>query len=255
MHRMTTWYELSEMTTPEVDRALENISLALVPVGATEQHGPNLELGADYRIAHGLAQRIAVDIHPSGVVVPPLPFGVSDQHMDFAGTISTSSYTFQALCLDVVRSLSVHGLRKFLFVNGHQGNMTTLAVLASRIRYELGLQAATVFWMTQARDTIEQHRRTERWGHACEIETSIALALNPALVRAERLEPGDLIEEYGAFEDNYQPYAAQVPKPFSERTRNGAFGDATQATQEAGEEIISAAVQRAAAFARDFIER
>lgn len=252
---MTTWYELSRMTSPEVDRALETVSLALIPVGATEQHGPNLELGTDYTIAHGLAQRIAAEVHPTGVVIPPLPFGVSDPHMDFAGTISVSSETFQTICIDVVRSLAAHGLRKFVFVNGHQGNMTTLAVLASRIRYELGLQAATVFWMTQARDAIEQYRRTERWGHACEIETSVALALSPALVRMESLEPGDLIEDYGAFEDNYQPHAVQVPKSFRERTRNGAFGDATQATQEAGEEIVSAAVQRAAAFAKDFIER
>lgn len=252
---MTTWYELSEMTSPEVDRALETVSLALLPVGATEQHGPNLELGTDYSIAHDLAQRIAAEVHPNGVVVPPLPFGISDHHMDFAGTISVSSQTFQTVCIDVVRSLSAHGLRKFLFVNGHQGNMTTLAVLTSRVRYELGLQAASVFWMAQARDVIEEHRSTDRWGHACEIETSIALALNPTLVRTESLQPGDLIEEYGAFEDNYQPYAAQVPKPFSERTRNGAFGDATKATREAGEQIVSAAVQRAAAFARDFIER
>lgn len=252
---MTTWYELAEMTSPEIDRALETVSLALIPVGATEQHGPNLELGTDYSMAHSLAQRVAAEVHPGAVVVPPLPFGISDHHMDFAGTISVSSQTFQTVCLDVVRSLSAHGLSKFLFVNGHQGNMTTLAILVSRIRYELGLRAATVFWMAQARDVIEQHRRTERWGHACEIETSIALALNQALVRTESLEPGDLIEEYGAFEDNYQPYAAQVSKPFSERTRNGAFGDATQATQEVGEIIVSTAVQRAAAFAKDFIER
>lgn len=251
---MTTWYELSGMTSPEVDRALETVSLALIPVGATEQHGPNLELGTDYSIAHCLAQRIAAEVHPAGVVAPPLPFGVSGAHMDFAGTISVSSAAFQTICIDVVSSLAAHGLHKFIFVNGHQGNMSTLAILSSRIRYELGLQAATVFWMAQARDVIEQHRRTERWGHACEIETSVALALNPDLVRTESLEPGDLIEDYGAFEDNYQPHAVQVPKSFSERTRNGAFGDATQATQEAGEDIVSAAVQRAAVFTRDFIE-
>jgi creatinine amidohydrolase len=62
-----------------------------------------------------------------------------------------------------------------------------------------------------------------------------------------------LIEDYGAYEDNYGAFAVQTPKPFHERTRNGAFGDATQATQEAGGEIVEATVERAVAFAEDFI--
>ena len=76
--------------------------------------------------------------------------------------------------------------------------------------------------------------------------------LCPDLVN-EVLQTGDLIEDYGAYEDNYGAFAVQTPKPFHERTRNGAFGDATQATQEAGEEIVEATVERAVAFAEDFI--
>lgn len=252
---MSVRYELSLMTSPEVTTALESSSFALLPVGATEQHGPNLGLGTDYRIAQELARRVAEELYPAAVIAPPLPLGVSDHHMGFAGTISVSSQTFQTVCMEAVSSLAAHGLEKFMFVNGHQGNMATLNVLTSRILHELGLSAATVFWMAQGRDAIERHRQTERWGHACEVETSVAMALCPELVREERLEPGDLIEEYGAFEDNYKPHAVQVPKPFDERTRNGAFGDATKASREAGEEIVDVAVSRAAAFARDFISR
>ena len=249
---MSAYYDISTMTSPEFAAALETASLALLPVGATEQHGPNLGLGVDYRIAEAIAERVAERLHPKAVVAPPLPFGVSDQHLGFSGTISISSQTFQQVCLEVVRSLAHHGLRRFIFVNGHQGNMATLNILTSRILNELGLRAATVFWMAQAKDAVERHRKTERWGHACEIETSIAMALCPDLVN-EVLEPGDLIEDYGAYEDNYGAFAVQTPKPFHERTRNGAFGDATQATQEAGEEIVEATVERAVAFAEDFI--
>lgn len=245
-------YELSRMTSPEVAAALDDASVALIPVGATEQHGPNLGLGTDYEVAHSIARRIAAELHPAAVLAPPLPFGVSDHHMDFAGTISVGSRVFQDVCMDVVRSLSSHGLEKFVFVNGHQGNMATLNVLASRILSELGLRAATVFWMAQARDAIERHRRTEIWGHACEIEASIALFLCPEIVRQESLEAGDLILDYGAYENNYEPFAVQTPKPFAERTRNGAFGDATLATREAGEDIVETAVNRAVAFVRDF---
>lgn len=252
---MSSRYELSLMTSPEVKEALEHASLALLPVGATEQHGPNLGLGTDYRVAEELARCVADELYSEAVIAPALPLGVSDHHMGFSGTISVSSQTFQAVCMETVGSLAAHGLKKFLFVNGHQGNMATLNILTSRILHELGFSAAAMFWMVQGKDAIERHRQTHRWGHACEIETSVAMALCPELVREERLEPGDLIEEYGAFEDNYEPHAVQVPKPFSERTRNGAFGDATKANREAGEEIVDAAVSRAAAFARDFIDR
>lgn len=248
-------HDLGSKTTVELAERLRNVQLALIPVGATEQHGPNLGLAADYRIAEEISHRVANRLDGRAFVVPPLPYGLSAHHMAFPGTISISADAFQAVLLDVVQSLAAHGIRHFLFVNGHMGNQNVLAVLTSRIRFELGHHAASAFYMTQARDAIARHTRTDRWGHACEIETSVALALVPELVRTEALEPGDLIEDYGAFEDNYQPHALQVPKSFAERTRNGAFGDATQATREAGDDIVATATERIVAFAMDFLAK
>jgi creatinine amidohydrolase len=252
---MRDWYELSTMTSPEVGRALDEVMVALLPVGATEQHGPNLGLGTDYQIAHRLAQRVAAQVHPIAVVVPPLPFGLSSHHLDFPGTISVSSDSFVAVCLDVVRSLSRHGLGRFVFVNGHQGNQAILNVLVNKIYYDLGHRAAVGYLRSQAGDVMARHRRTTRWGHACEIETSVGMYLVPELVRDHALAPGELIEDYGAFEDNYEPHALVAPKSFAERTRNGAFGDATKASREAGEEIVGTAVDRIAAFVRDFARK
>lgn len=161
---MSGRYELSLMTSPEVKEALEHASLALLPVGATEQHGPNLGLGTDYRIAHELARRMAEELYPAAVIAPPLPLGVSDHHMGFSGTISVSSQTFETIGMEAVGSLAAHGLKNFVFVNGHQGNMGALNLLTSRILYELGSPAATVFWMAQGRDAIERHRHTPQVG-------------------------------------------------------------------------------------------
>jgi creatinine amidohydrolase len=249
---MTSTIDLSRDTSVEVSQTLASRPVVLLPVGATEQHGANLGLGVDYRIAEELAKRVAGELGPDAVVAPALPFGLSAHHMAFPGTITVSSETFQAVLMDVVRSLSAHGPRRFVFVNGHMGNQAVLSVLTTRIRFELGLYAATAFYMTQARDVIDRHTVTRRWGHACEIETSVAMALVPELVRPEALEPGELIEDYGPYEDNYTPHALQVPKDFAERTRNGVFGDARQADAAAGEEIVAAAVQRIAEFARNF---
>lgn len=252
---MADWFELSDMTSPEVAKALEDVAVALIPVGATEQHGPNLGLGTDYRIAHALAQRVARATHPLTAVAPPLPFGLSDHHMAFPGTMSISSDSFVAVCMDVVRSLGAHGVQRFVFVNGHNGNQAILAVLSNRIYYEFGYLAAVTYLRSQAGDVMERHRKSQRWGHACEIEASVAMHLVPELVRHDALAPGDLIEEYGAYEDNYKPHALQSPRPFIERTRNGAFGDATQATPEAGEEIVETAVERTTDFIRDFARK
>ncbi len=250
----STGHRLDRMTTVQAREAMGNASVALIPVGATEQHGPNLVCGIDYLTAEAVAGRVAAEVDPLAVVVPPLPFGLSGHHVDFPGTLHVSAATFSAVCKDVARSLARHGIRKVVFVNGHRGNENVLGVLVTELTYEMGIEAASAFWMTQAAEEIARHKKTPRWGHACEVETSLAMAISTELVAPE-LEPGELIEDYGAFEDNYAPHSLVTARTFASRTRNGAFGDATLATEEAGREILDAAVARTAAFVRDFAAR
>lgn len=247
-------HELGSTTTAVFGEGGGGPRLALIPVGATEQHGPNLGMAVDYRIAEEFAAAMADRLDGRAFVVPPFPYGLSAHHMDFPGTITLRAETFQSVLLDVVSSLAEHGIYHFLFVNGHMGNQAILGVLTTRIRFELGYRAATAFYFAQAKDAIERHKRTHRFGHACEIETSVAMVLTPELVHHDALAPGDLFDEYIEGEDNYEPHALQIPKPFAERTRNGAFGDATLATREAGEDIVATALDRMTAFARGFLD-
>lgn len=250
---MTT-HRLDEMTTAEAAQAMSAAKVGIIPVGATEQHGPNLVFGTDWRIAEVIAQRVAAEVDPLAVVVPPLPFGLSGHHLGFPGTLHISAKTFMAVCTDVATSLARHGITKVLFVNGHRGNENLLGVLITELTYEMGIEAASSFWMTQASDAVNRHKVTDRWGHACEIETSVAMAADSSLV-ADVLEPGDLIEEYGAFEDNYAPFAVMTARSFASRTKNGVFGDARMSTIEAGQDILDTAVTRTAEFVRDFAKR
>lgn len=246
--------ELSALTTTEF--AAWRPQVALIPVGANEQHGPNLAMGVDWRIAHELAMRIAERADPLAVVAPAIAYGLSAHHMSFEGTVSISAQTFLSLCTDVVVSLRRHGIKKIVFVNGHRGNESILGVLTTSLSYEHGVQAVSSFWMTQAADVIAKHRRSARWGHACEIETSVAMAVCPDIVRDADLQPGDHIEDdYLPYEDNYQPFALQVPRSFRSRTSNGVFGDARLASAEAGEQIVSTVVERVAEFVRAYAER
>jgi creatinine amidohydrolase len=251
---MSDWYELADMTSAEFAEASGTIRLGLVPVGATEQHGPNLAMGTDFVIAHRFCQRIAAVVHPRAVVVPPVPLGLSYHHMGFPGTLTFSPETLSAVCFDIAKSLKAQGIGHVLFVNGHNGNTGVLNVIATKIRYDLDMQAAVAFWFQQASDVVRAAGRTERFGHACEVETSVLMALEPGMVRTDRLEAGDMkpVRMQHAF--NNQPYFLTVPVPFHEQTGNGVFGDARLADPETGERIVAAAVARTAAFIETFLD-
>ncbi|MGH3516875.1 MAG: creatininase family protein [Haloechinothrix sp.] len=250
-----TVHTISDLTSTQIRERLETAPVLLVPVGATEQHGPNLGCGVDWRIADELAKRIADRVDPLALVAPAFPLGLSAHHLDFPGTLHLRPETFMAVFTDLVTSYARHGVEKVVFINGHRGNENILGVLTTKLTFELGIQTASAFWMRQAADVIARHRKTDRWGHACEIETSLALALVPEIVDTEHLEAGDLIEDYLPYEDNYQQHALQVPRTFASRTRNGVFGDARVASRHAGEDIAEATVSRTAEFVRAFAQR
>src|SRR3712207_6433533 len=129
----TRTVELARMTSPEAGEALARAEVAIIPVGATEQHGPNLSLETDTAIAYRLSLRIAEAIWPRAVVTPPLPFGVSHHHMRFPGTMTLSPDTFQAVLIDVVQSLRRHGVRRVFVLDGHAGNQGALDVLMTKL--------------------------------------------------------------------------------------------------------------------------
>ena len=232
---------------------MPTVRLALIPTGATEQHGPNLALSTDYMAGHRLAQRLAQRLHPSAVVVPAIPFGLSYHHTGFAGTVTLSAESFIAVCVDVAKSMQRNGIQHILFVNGHAGNTAILNVITQKLHYELGLSAATMFYFAQAADKLKEHAQSPRFGHACEIETSVLMELAPELVRKEALQPGDMIESELKLAFNNEPFALQIPVPFHEQTRNGVFGDARLADPAIGKDIVETALDRAMEFVDSFL--
>lgn len=248
------WYELSHMTSVEFAEAQADIEIALIPTGATEQHGPNLALSTDYMAGHRLAQRLAQRLHPRAVVVPPIPFGLSYHHTAFAGTVTLSPEAFIAVCIDVAKSMKNNGIRHVLFINGHAGNTAILNVITQKLHYEYEMQAATMFYFAQAADKLKQHAKTERFGHGCEIETSVLMELAPELVRENALQPGDMIDTGLQYAFNNQPFALQLPLPFHEQTRNGVFGDARLADPAIGRDIVETALDRTVEFVEGFLK-
>ena len=122
---------LTEMSGQEVREALKHTRAILMPLGATEDHGPHLPLGTDSMEAREICRRTAVrleELNCPVVVGPVIPFGTSSFHMAFPGTVSIRSGTLTRLLFEVCMSLYEGGFRDFILIHGHDGNLPSMMV-------------------------------------------------------------------------------------------------------------------------------
>ena len=183
-----TEHRWNRLTAPELrDLALRD-AVVLLPVGSTEQHGAHLPTGVDDFLAAEVCRRAAVAAAPLPVVVAPsVSCGLAEHHMPFGGTLTLSLPTFHALLRDICGSILRAGFRRILLVNGHGGNVTALHALVNELTVELQAPIAVTSYFTAGREVIANTLETQRHlMHACEGETSMALAAFPDLVRTEK---------------------------------------------------------------------
>src|SRR5436309_1094354 len=172
-------------------RAAAGESLAVLPIGATEQHGPHLPAGTDLFAVDVLAREAAAQASAEVpvIVTPALPFGSSHHHFIFGATLSLSTETYFRVLCDLIESLITDGFKRIFIVNGHGGNHE-LAQLAARdmaLRHPVRVAAGS-YWNIAWRElvAIDAHRGRRLPGHAGDFETSLMLSLRPDLVPAER---------------------------------------------------------------------
>ncbi len=186
---------LHELTREEL-RTLAPSALAVIPIGATEQHGPHLPVGTDFLCAEYIARNAAARVQSEIpiVVTPTLPFGSSAHHLPFGGTMSLPTELYYRVLMELGQSLVADGFRRMFFVNGHGGNHE-IAQLAAR---DLSLQqpvhaAAASYWVVAWRDLADAGAgELGRFpGHASAFETSLILANWPDLVKADRMPHRD----------------------------------------------------------------
>jgi mycofactocin precursor peptide peptidase len=203
---------LGERVWPDVGAAT-----LLVPLGACEQHGPHLPLDTDARIAAAVARRAGA-ADPALLVAPPLTYGASGEHEGFPGTLSIGHEALRAVLVELGRS-AARWAPRLVFVNGHGGNLPTVPGVVAQLRAE-GRDAAWSPCVVTGGDA-----------HAGRTETSLLLALDPALVRTDAAEAGataPLAELLPALRTG--GVAAVSP--------NGVLGDPTGATAEEGEGLL-----------------
>jgi len=165
-------------------RALAPDALALLPIGATEQHGPHLATGMDFLTIESIANEAARQATVPVVIAPTLPFGSSHHHFVFGATLSLSTETYYRVLYELCESLVTDGFKRIFLLNGHGGNheLAELAVRDIVLKHPVRAAAGS-YWRIAGEDL---RGAVDRFpGHAGEFETSLMLALRPHLVAAE----------------------------------------------------------------------
>lgn len=235
------------MTWPEAEKYLENMDVAILPVGAIEQHGPHLPLDTDSFDAEYLARQVAAACSkPRPLVMPLIPYGVSYHHDGFKGTISINNDTLSNLVYEIGMSLAQNGIKKIVIINGHGGNGPSLNFAAQMINRDAGIFVSVDSGETSDVD-IYNMVETPNDVHAGEFETSTALAIRPELVK---LSLGK--KSVPKFSSRYLNFTSQRGISWYAYTKriseNGIMGDPTRASAEKGRKMWQIMVAHLVAF-------
>jgi creatinine amidohydrolase len=190
-----------------------------VPLGATEQHGPHLPLSTDTDIAVALASELSRRL-PEVVVAPPVAYGSSGEHSQFAGTLSIGHAALELVLIELGRSASPP-FSRILLICAHGGNLEPVLRAERRLREE-------------GRDVRAFFPRWSGDAHAGRVETSLMLALAPARVQLERAEAGDT-------RPLAELMAALVAGGVRTVSPNGVLGDPAGASAEEGRRLLQEA--------------
>ena len=223
-------------------------TIAILPLGAHEYHGPHLPLDTDTLIAEAIASRLKAAL-PDGLDVVFLdtdPIGYSIEHADREGTRSLAWKDAIEGWIDVCENLAASGVRKVILLNAHGGNSPLLTIVATeaRVRFDM-LCVATSWSRFGVPDDVIAPEDKAIDIHGGLIETSVMLALHPDMVdmAAARNFPSrqsDFIREY----THLRAYGSHAfGWKMSDLNPDGAAGDASAATTEKGERLLAHAVK------------
>ena len=233
--------DLADLNWVNGKELAKKVKTAIIPIGATEQHGPHLPIGTDTYILQGIITALKAEIGPDYPVLflPVLPFGKSPEHMDFFGTISLRSTTIISIMDDICSSLKRHGFKSVIFLNTHGGNLDLINAILYDVREKYDLFAYSLYpggqngWDGQGFTSKYFPDLTIPECHAGSVETSIIEFLHPELV------------------EKPQEYSQKMSLPelsfgwkTSDLSNNGVIGDPTFYSAEAGKAALDFGAKR-----------
>src|SRR5438874_8849599 len=180
---------LENLTWPEVKSLDFDTLIVLFPTGSFEQHGPHLPFTTDTDIAAAIGESIERSMSDRVLLLPTLWPGLSTHHMHFPGTLDVPQSVYIQLITELCKSMTSMGAKKVFILNGHGGNDTPLRAALRELK-SAAPQTRFVFasYWTLSGKTLREVRESEMggMGHACEMETSIMLHLDPDRVKIDR---------------------------------------------------------------------
>jgi creatinine amidohydrolase len=233
----------TEIHWPEIARSATARWIAVLPLAATEQHGPHLPLGTDVMIGEAYLARVRELLPDTAPVtfLPVQPVGISTEHIDYPGTLTlpteTALQSWMALGESIVRA----GVKKLVMVTSHGGNSAAMSLVAQDLRAKHGMLAVTTGWQRFGTPEGLFPEQELRHGiHGGAVETSIMLARYPQTVRMDKI--ADFHPSSITMQKDYRWLSPHRPAPFAWQAQDlhpsGAVGDAAQASAEKGERLL-----------------
>lgn len=251
-----------ELTWVEINEAVLAKKVLLLPIGSTEQHGYHLPLDVDNFLARSVCIAAAKRLPRQTLVMPTIPYGYNEHALDFPGTIHVTYEHFIEYCLDVCKSVAHAGFERIIIIDGHGSNEHLCEFIARRATLETDAMVASTIWTNLAIKVFEEVRESGFGGaaHACELETSAYLYLEPSRVQMDKAE-----DHYGgaAGKQGSKFLSVDLTKGWgpmklirwtSSATPNGVSGAPTLSTAEKGRAIIEGAADNLAEFIGEFLE-
>jgi creatinine amidohydrolase len=235
-----TWTDIQAMPDKE------NVVI-IQPIGAIEQHGPHLPLAVDSAISVAVLGKTLEKLSDRipAFALPCLYYGKSNEHWHFPGTITLSSQTLLAVLMEMAESIYRAGFRKLVLMNSHGGQPQILEIAARDLhqKYEDFSVFPLFTWKVPTVSAIATDlftpKELELGIHAGDIETSLLMEILPDQVKGDRV-----VAEYPKDEPRSGLLSMEGALPFAWMTRDlsqsGVMGDATTATREKGEKLLSA---------------
>ena len=247
----------AELRWPEF-RDLPDSTLAVLPVGAIEQHGPHLPVAVDACLVDAVVGR-AVELLPAEtpvLVLPTTAVGKSNEHVDFPGTLTLSAETLGRVWYEIGASVRRAGLRKLLLLNGHGGQPQVAQIVVRELRIDHDMLAVAANWFSWGLpDGLFEPAEVRHGIHAGAVETSMMLAVRPDLVAMARA--ADFAPVTVADDLDYPRLRALGAAGLGWKTQDlhgaGACGDATGATAEAGRAVIEHAARHLAELLQELV--
>lgn len=247
------WADLSTQDFAELRASGELArTIAVLPVAATEQHGPHLPLSVDTVLVNGIiaAAMAHLPAQLSALFLPTQTIGLSPEHARFAGTLTLKNETILRLWTDIAESVLATGINKLVLFNAHGGNVSVMDLLARDLRARLGMLVYSVSWFNlplldaQGQDVLARFGAEEqRFGiHAGDIETSMMLALDPTHVTLQHAENFSSAAQTRArqFDILGNGKSAKLGWQMQDYNPAGAVGNAAAATSEKGHALVDA---------------